>query len=97
MTFPESPRVAAPHANPAPPPDTPTPTRAGMRRDVAEILGASVTAIAEDDNLLDWGLDSVRLMALAQRWQDRGWPVALSDLVSRPTLADWWTLLAPPV
>ncbi|ODU06966.1 MAG: hypothetical protein ABS81_03115 [Pseudonocardia sp. SCN 72-86] len=65
-----------------------------VRADVAEILAEDVGTIGADDNLLDLGLDSVRLMLLAQRWQDAGIDIDLMSLVEEPTLTRWQELLA---
>ena len=40
-----------------------------IRRDVAESLGEDPAEIALDDNLVDWGLDSIRVMTLLERWR----------------------------
>jgi len=66
-----------------------------VRADVAEILGdGGSEGIAPDDNLLDVGIDSVRLMMLTQRWQDDGIDVDFASLVEEPTLARWEELFA---
>lgn len=41
------------------------------------------------------GLDSMRLVALLERWQSAGVTVALGDLIADPCLNSWWQLLAP--
>jgi bifunctional isochorismate lyase/aryl carrier protein len=64
-----------------------------VRADVAEILRESVDDIGVEDNLVDWGLDSIRLMLLRQRWIDRGADVPFAQLAERPQLTHWWTLL----
>jgi aryl carrier-like protein len=63
-----------------------------MRDDVAGILKTDASEIADDDNLIDHGLDSMRLMRLAQQWHDRGVTVPFAELAERPQLAHWWTL-----
>lgn len=63
-----------------------------MRQDVAAILKTDASEIADDDNLIDHGLDSMRLMRLAQQWHDRGVAVPFADLAERPQLSYWWTL-----
>ncbi|MFI5910644.1 phosphopantetheine-binding protein [Dactylosporangium sp. NPDC051541] len=65
---------------------------ARMRSDVAEAL-AEVTeepaAFADSDNLVDLGLDSIRLMSLATRWRAAGFEAAYLDLAMEPTVAAW--------
>jgi bifunctional isochorismate lyase/aryl carrier protein len=65
-----------------------------LRSDVAHILNESVSEIGYDDNLTDFGLDSIRLMALAARWQQAGARVQFADLAERPQLSHWWSLIA---
>jgi aryl carrier-like protein len=63
-----------------------------MRGDVAAILKTDASEIADDDNLIDHGLDSMRLMRLTQQWHERGVTVPFADLAERPQLSHWWTL-----
>jgi aryl carrier-like protein len=65
-----------------------------MRGDVAAILKTDASEIADDDNLIDHGLDSMRLMRLTQQWHDRGVTVPFAELAERPQLSHWWTLAA---
>jgi aryl carrier-like protein len=67
-----------------------------LRTDVADILGEDPADIPDDDNLVDYGLDSVRVMALVERWtREHGVTVDFADLAERPTLEGWAELLAP--
>ncbi|GAB4210741.1 MAG: isochorismatase [Roseiflexaceae bacterium] len=70
--------------------------REQIRADVAELLEESPADLAEDDNLLDRGLDSIRLMSLVERWRAAGAEVGFVELAERPTLAAWWQLLEAP-
>lgn len=64
-----------------------------MRADVAEVLYLDPSEVGDDDNLLDLGIDSIRLMTLAQRWTEAaGARVAFADLALRPELRHWWRL-----
>ncbi|MGC0422039.1 phosphopantetheine-binding protein [Embleya sp. AB8] len=66
-----------------------------IRADVAEILGEDPTEIPADENLVDYGLDSVRVMALIERWsREHGVTVDFADLAERPTLEGWAELVA---
>ncbi|KAA6213415.1 isochorismatase [Streptomyces albofaciens JCM 4342] len=65
-----------------------------LRNDVADVLGEDPADIPADENLVDYGLDSVRLMALAGRWnRDHGIEVAVADLSEEPALEKWAVLL----
>ncbi|MCJ8234412.1 isochorismatase family protein [Aeromonas veronii] len=48
----------------------------------------------EDDNLLDYGLDSLAVMGLVEEWRQQGLLVELAELARTPTLAHWWALLS---
>ncbi|MUN41321.1 non-ribosomal peptide synthetase [Actinomadura litoris] len=45
------------------------------------------------DNLIELGMDSIRLMQLTGRLRRRGVEVRFAELAERPTLAEWWDLL----
>ena len=65
-----------------------------LRREVAAVLGEPEDALGDGDDLLDAGLDSVRLMTLATRWSAAGVPVDVLALAEAPTLSAWWSHLA---
>lgn len=48
----------------------------------------------EDDNLLDYGLDSLAVMGLVEEWRQQEVVVELAELARTPTLAHWWDLLS---
>lgn len=65
-----------------------------VRADVAELLQVPAQSIADDDNLFDLGLDSVRVMTLIQRWRDAGAAdIEFPDLAEQPELAHWQHLV----
>jgi bifunctional isochorismate lyase / aryl carrier protein len=68
--------------------------REQLRADVAELLMESASAIGEDENLLERGMDSIRLMSLVERWRQGGTEVSFVELAEKPTLTDWYALLA---
>ncbi|WP_405012642.1 phosphopantetheine-binding protein [Kitasatospora sp. NBC_01539] len=60
-----------------------------LRADLADVLGERPEDIADDDDLRDLGLDSIRLMGLVETWRGRGAQVEFADLVElgpAPTL-----------
>jgi len=62
-----------------------------MRADVLAALDDPPATLGDDDDLLDLGLDSIRLMALVGRWREDGLSIAMEDLIEAdPTLAGWW-------
>lgn len=65
-----------------------------VREQVGEMLQEPWSDIADDENLIDRGLDSVRIMTLVERWRRLGAEVTFVELAERPTVGDWWTLLS---
>lgn len=64
-----------------------------MRTDVARALDEPPEAIGDGDDLLDRGLDSIRLMSLVEEWRADGTEVSFIDLAETPTLEAWAGLL----
>ncbi|MFF5897190.1 phosphopantetheine-binding protein [Streptomyces argenteolus] len=65
-----------------------------IRQDVADALGEAPEDIPLDENLLDHGLDSVRIMALLGRWRrDHGVEADFADLAEQPAVEAWAPLL----
>ncbi|GAA3399579.1 isochorismatase [Paenibacillus hodogayensis] len=65
-----------------------------VREQVAELVGEAPSTIGEADNLIDLGLDSVRMMSLVERWRRAGAEISFVELAERPTLDAWWGLLS---
>ncbi|GAA3883336.1 hypothetical protein GCM10022243_55050 [Saccharothrix violaceirubra] len=65
-----------------------------MRAGIAAVLDVPASDIADDDNLLDHGLDSVRVMSLVEGWRAGGAEVAFVDLAENPTVEAWTALLS---
>ncbi|AVH55187.1 MULTISPECIES: phosphopantetheine-binding protein [Streptomyces] len=65
-----------------------------LRSDVADSLGEDPADIPLDENLLDYGLDSVRIMALLERWRrEHGVETGFEDLAEQPAIEAWAPLL----
>lgn len=65
-----------------------------IRNDVAESLGEDPADIPLDENLLDYGLDSVRIMALLGRWRrEHEVRAEFADLAEQPAIEAWAPLL----
>jgi bifunctional isochorismate lyase/aryl carrier protein len=64
-----------------------------LRSDVAAVLDEPVSGINDDDNLVDLGLDSIRIMTLVELWRGSGLTASYLDLAEQPTLVAWWALL----
>jgi yersiniabactin nonribosomal peptide synthetase len=64
-----------------------------MRRDVARLLDLDPAVIAEDDDLIGHGLDSIGMMRLAGRWRRYGIELKFAEMIREPTLARWSQLV----
>lgn len=74
-----------------------TPTREILRADIAEMLDCDVDEIEEGVNLLDLGLDSLRIMQLTERWShSAAVPVDFASLAEDPELGAWVRLMSAP-
>jgi bifunctional isochorismate lyase/aryl carrier protein len=50
--------------------------------------------IGNDENLIDYSLDSVRIMELATRWRKIREDIDFIALAKSPTIDSWWALLS---
>ncbi|MBD0323956.1 MAG: non-ribosomal peptide synthetase, partial [Aldersonia sp.] len=75
--------------------------KADIRHQVAQSLGQPADAIADTDDLIAAGLDSIRMMKLAGGWRKRGFDVNFAQLAAAPSVEQWYLALtggdtAPP-
>ncbi|WP_406099081.1 phosphopantetheine-binding protein [Streptomyces sp. NBC_01013] len=69
-------------------------TLVGIRNDVAASLGEDPADIPLDENLIDYGLDSVRIMALLGGWRrEHDVRADFADLAEQPSIEAWAPLL----
>lgn len=65
-------------------------------RDVAEVMGVAPGELSTDTNLLDAGLDSVRIMQLVEKWRSEGHETVDPMLLAGdPVLDSWLEVLCP--
>ena len=76
-------------------PSIPT-SKAALRALVLPLLDESDEPL-DDDNLIDYGLDSVRMMALAARWRKTHGDIDFVMLAKNPSIDAWWALLSREV
>src|SRR5690606_40582377 len=64
----------------------------------SDLLAVDPASIAIADNLIQRGLDSIRMMRLAGSWRKAGFRVTFAELAAEPTVDAWHRLLAaaPP-
>lgn len=71
-------------------------SKAALRAVILPLLDESDEPM-DDENLIDYGLDSVRMMALAARWRKVHGDIDFVMLAKNPTLDAWWALLSREV
>ncbi|WP_328409196.1 non-ribosomal peptide synthetase [Nocardia sp. NBC_00403] len=64
-----------------------------IRAAVASQIGLGAGDIADHDDLIQLGLDSIRTMKLAGGWRKRGVDINFAQLAASPTVASWHGLL----
>ncbi|MET4579740.1 phosphopantetheine-binding protein [Ottowia thiooxydans] len=64
-----------------------------IRGDIANLIGESPDDIGLDDNLMDLGLDSMRLLGLVAEWTQAGLQVDIFELGEHTTLGGWWSVI----
>lgn len=71
-------------------------SKAALRAQILPLLDESDEPY-DDENLIDYGLDSVRMMALAARWRKVHGDIDFVMLAKNPTIDAWWALLSREV
>lgn len=66
----------------------------GLRIQIANLLGESPSDIGDNENLVDIGMDSIRLMSLVEILRGKGAEINFMQLAEKPTIAAWWELLS---
>jgi len=70
------------------------PTPEELLSEVTALLGAEAESLTDADSLIEWGLDSIQLMGVANQWRRQGVKIGFAQLAKRPTLGEWRALLA---
>lgn len=71
-------------------------SKAALRALILPLLDESDEPM-DDENLIDYGLDSVRMMTLAAHWRKVHTDIDFVMLAKKPTLDAWWALLSREV
>jgi bifunctional isochorismate lyase/aryl carrier protein len=61
---------------------------------VADLLDVPADQLGDEANLLDHGLDSIRMISIVDELRAAGVEVNSADLVEQPTLTHWRTVLS---
>jgi amino acid adenylation domain-containing protein len=69
-------------------------TPESLRDAVAALLGERGANLSVDDDLIGRGADSLTIIRLATAWRRQGVELSFADLLERPTLSAWWSLIA---
>ncbi|MFE2943145.1 phosphopantetheine-binding protein [Streptomyces sp. NPDC059255] len=69
-------------------------TPAVFRADLAEFLHQQPDEVDLEENPLYAGLDSLRIVTLAERWRATGAEVSFIELAECTSFAQWWQLLS---
>ncbi|MDQ0297940.1 bifunctional isochorismate lyase/aryl carrier protein [Salibacterium salarium] len=65
-----------------------------VREQVAQLLQVPALEMGLEENLIEKGLDSIRMMSLVEKWRKIGANVSFIELAESPTISAWWRLLA---
>ncbi|OBJ55822.1 non-ribosomal peptide synthetase [Mycobacterium sp. 1423905.2] len=68
-------------------------SRDEIRATIAAQLGCPADDVADHDDLIQLGLNSIRIMALAGGWRKRGADITFAQLAAAPTVDSWYGLL----
>ncbi|PJN89531.1 isochorismatase [Bacillus sp. mrc49] len=66
----------------------------GLRFAIADLMGESPSDIGDHEDLVDIGMDSIRMMSLVEILRGKGAEINFMQMAEKPTLAAWWELLS---
>lgn len=65
-----------------------------VRHQIVSLLDEIDEDFTDEDNLLDYGLDSVQIMQLVNQWNKMGIELGFVELAQNPSVNGWWQLVA---
>ncbi len=68
-------------------------TREDFKKQLLAALDVEEDEFDADENLIDYGLDSVRVMMLVTEWRKLGMEVGFEELAKKPTFNGWWDII----
>jgi mycobactin phenyloxazoline synthetase len=69
-------------------------SRDEIRATIAAQLGCPAADVTDHDDLIQLGLNSIRMMAMAGGWRKRGADITFAELAATPTVDSWYLLLS---
>jgi bifunctional isochorismate lyase/aryl carrier protein len=69
-------------------------TREDLKKQLLAAIEVKESEFDPDENLIDYGLDSVRVMMLVTEWRKLGIDVGFDELAKKPTLNGWWDIIS---
>ncbi|GED98563.1 phosphopantetheine-binding protein [Gordonia crocea] len=69
-------------------------TRAQVLADIADAVFAEVDELSHDTDLVDLGMDSIKLAGLLERWRRAGALVRFADLAENTSVGAWLDFVA---
>ncbi|MDE1460696.1 isochorismatase family protein [Spartinivicinus poritis] len=64
-----------------------------LKQLIADWLGVTSDELEDDDNLIECGLDSIRVLSLIDQFKAKGKEISLIELAENPTVEGWASLL----
>jgi yersiniabactin nonribosomal peptide synthetase len=61
---------------------------------VGQMLKMDASEIKDHDNLIELGINSLKIMRLVNEWRKKGAKVTFAQLISTPTFQQWWQYIS---
>ncbi len=68
-------------------------TKASLQQRLLVWLDEDPELFDPDENLIDYGLDSIQVMTLISEWEKQGITLSFEELAQAPSLNAWWELI----